>query len=565
MVLASAQSIIYYQGLGRSEIDSDHIEGEFMDDDTVSDRRDLNGRFLFDLGINVEPGKQLRATAVLRLNNTFGGFYSQGSNLEFRQILLQGVLAEKFNYQIGDMDLKLTPYTLFNDNENYYEFESDLFGIRRDVVNYENFNNGNNWRLQGIQSSTTLKYDKVVEKVFVNAFGTRVRRSNITTTPDRLLLGGNVAITQSDFFSLGLNTVNMLDVVGTSNDTSLTYENHVHTANFALNKTVADIPLALIGEFGLSKTNIQNATADLDSTKNGDFYDIAITADIKKINTRIALSYRSVNDAFISPGAQSRRILSGPQNMYFTPTTLFTAGLNGSGLRNQTLYDRITDENMFNQSLSPTLMHYNPAYNNVTPYGVATPNRKGLSFDVNHGNKDSLLFAHVHADLLSETIGEGQSERRNFTAIEGGLLLNVSKLIQTKRLLALSSGFKLEQTKRASNTTSVDLSSTLLDVGLAVETFKKLDLLLGLKTVSASGNEYYNLRGADLNDISNYIALDMDFKETVSALGLRYRFSDVSFFTLNANLISFDEKQDDLYAKRDYTISQYYFNFTVKF
>lgn len=565
MLSASAQDIIYYEGQGRSEIDSDTFGGDFIDNDSTSTRRDLNGRFLFDLGINIEPNKDFRATTLLRFNNAFGGFYSEGSSLEFRQILLQGVLADKFNYQIGDMDLQLTPYTLFNNDEIYNEFESDIFALRRDVMNYENFNVDNNWRMQGIQTNTTLKFDKTVDKIDINVFGTRVRESDIATTPDRLFMGGNVNITQSKAFELGLNAANMFDVVGTSNDTATTYVNSVYTAKFKVNHTLGNIDLSLLGELGTSKLNLENVEAKIDSTQNGGFYDIGILADLKDFNTTIKVSYRMVNDEFNSPGAQSRRIYSGPQHAFLATPNIFANGLNGLATRNQTLFDRISDQGFYNQSLSPTLMNYNPAYNNVTPYGQATPNRQGVTIDIEHGNKDSLLFAHLTTDILSETIGEGMVEKRNFTSIKGGFLLNINQLIGSKKLLALNSGFKIEKTTRDAGFTSINLSSTLLDLGLAIETFDKLDLLIGLKSLTANGNEYYNTRISDFNDISSIDLIEMDFTETMTGLGLRYRFSDKSFFTINADIISYKENMSDVYADRDYKINQYYFNYTVRF
>lgn len=233
--------------------------------------------------------------------------------------------------------------------------------------------------------------------------------------------------------------------------------------------------------------------------------------------------------------------------------------------RSQNLFDRVSDQSLYNQSLSPTLMDYNPAYNNATPYGRATPNRNGISIDLKSGNRDSLYFVHVKADLLKEGVGEGIEETRNFTGIGGGFVFNVNKLLDFDKRIVLSTGFKMETTTRDAGAASVDLSSTLIDLGLSVEVVKDLDIIIGLKQFSANGNEYYNTRSQFVNEILVYNPIEMNFAESITGFGLRYRFSNYNFITVNADFISFDEKNEDINPNRDYNMKQVYFNYTVKF
>ena len=563
ILYASAQDVLYYKGMGRAEISNDHLDSSapFMENDSTTERRDLNGRFVFDLGINVEPNKELRAIALLRLTNQFGGFYSQGSNLEFRQILLQGVLADKFNYQVGDMDLELTPYTLYNNDEIYNEFESDIFAIRRDVMNYENFNNGSKWRMQGMQTNTTLKFNKAIESISLNGFGTRVKKTNFIDTPDRLFMGGDIAIKQSDLLEIGANAVNLFDVVGTTNDILYSYNNSVISGDYSIQYDLDSNNFKLIafGEFGASKFSYEKVSTDETYTTDGAFVDLGLTAKSKKYNSEVTVSYRSVNNSFNSPGAQTRRIYAAGN------PGLFPTGLNGNLSRSQNLFDRVSDQSLYNQSLSPTLMDYNPAYNNATPYGRATPNRNGISIDLKNGNRDSVYFVHLKADLLKEGVGEGIEETRNFTGIGSGFVFNVNKLLDFNKRIVLSTGFKMETTTRDAGAASVDLSSTLIDLGLSVEVVKDLDIIMGLKQFSAKGNEYYNTRSQFVNEILVYNPIEMNFAESVTGFGLRYRFSNYNFITVNADFISFDEKNEDINPNGDYNMKQVYFNYTVKF
>src|SRR6185437_3065995 len=160
--ISEAQTV-YFNGLGRALVTSDGSKGSIYDTtsaqnpnnvhgshaDTASPKRGVGGYTIFDLGVNAQPNETLRASAIFRIKNVFGGFYGDGSFITFRQLRLDGIISKVVKYEIGDIDLGLTPYTLYNFDESYHDYEADVFAIRRSVVHYENFNFGNKWRLQG--------------------------------------------------------------------------------------------------------------------------------------------------------------------------------------------------------------------------------------------------------------------------------------------------------------------------------------------------------------------------------------------------------------------------------
>src|SRR5690606_26351041 len=122
---AEAQGV-YFNGLGRAIVTNDNLSGLALDSDSIGsipdskhDRKGTGGYTLFDLGINAQPSENLRANAILRVRNEFGGFYGDGSFLEFRQLRLDGILNKVVKYEIGDIDLSMTPYTLYNFSEMY--------------------------------------------------------------------------------------------------------------------------------------------------------------------------------------------------------------------------------------------------------------------------------------------------------------------------------------------------------------------------------------------------------------------------------------------------------------
>lgn len=553
--VAIGQQSIFYTGLGRAELSKDVMneDSEFLKNDSTSDKRDLNGRFLFDLGVNVEPNESLRALAILRVTNEFGGFYSQGSALEFRQIKIEGLIGDKVNYQVGDIDLKLTDYTLINNQENYNEFESDIFKIRRQVSNYENFNVDDNWRLQGLQTNGTLLFDKVLKSADINIFGTRIKKNNFITVPDRILGGGSLKLNQSDTRSIGLNVLSISDVVGTVSDTAVDYTNTVITGSYdigLLNKE--NLSLALNGEFGTGLYDYNKIATSQRQKSDDYFYDLG--AGLKASDIKVNAGYRYVGPRFYSPGAQTLRLDNS------ATAGLFPVGEGGLTNRSANIYDRFSDLSLYNKSINPTLMNIASRYSNVSPYGKATPNRQGISLSANKGNKDSLYYVTVSADLLSEAIGVGVSEKRNFTAIYGGGQLNLGSMIGLENDFSIQAGVKMESTTRG-GTANVDLQSLLIDVGAQYELVNKLDVLIGLKMLSASGREY-STSWNEFNEIQTYGVDDIDVMESVMALGLRYRFSNYNFFTMNGNLV---KMIDNLSTNLNYDFSQLYFNYTLMF
>jgi len=560
---AEAQGV-YFNGLGRAIVTNDNLKGLALDPDSVNstpdsqnDRKGTGGYTLFDLGINAQPGENLRASAILRVRNEFGGFYGDGSFLEFRQLRLDGILNKVVKYEIGDIDLSMTPYTLYNFSEMYHDYEADVFAIRRSIVQYENFNFGNNWRVQGFHANSALKFEKGIEKFAISAFATRTRRTNFADLPDRLLVGGDIDVVQSKFINVGFNYVKFFDVVNTAPASTVKdFDNNVITGDFALKYEIAEkVGLSLYGEFGGSK--FQYDTAGTAVTKNDNFYDLGVSAKYLPLGIKVFANYRNVGAYFSSPSAQTRRINdNGLVNLF--PTI----GNNVSLDRQPILFDRITEEGLRNKTIQAGLMSYLPQYNAITPYGVATPNRKGITAGVSAGGEDKIYTADVIVDLLNEVSGEGTSigdNKRSFLGAKGGASLSINKIIGFEKALVLSGGFRYEKVERAAN--SIDFSSMLLDAGLTVEVYKQLDLLAGYKSLSAQGNEFISIRDA-YNLIVGYQAFNIDTQQDILSFGMRYRFSKNTYFTLQGLWVNYDDVVSKL---NNYEINQVFLGYTMVF
>ncbi|GIR12388.1 MAG: hypothetical protein CM15mP23_09630 [Cryomorphaceae bacterium] len=69
-------------------------------------------------------------------------------------------------------------------------------------------------------------------------------------------------------------------------------------------------------------------------------------------------------------------------------------------IRPPSVFDLVTDEQLYNQDLSSTLMVFNPIYSNILPYGDATPNRTGIYLKAKIDNKNKVVVSKINAGFL---------------------------------------------------------------------------------------------------------------------------------------------------------------------
>lgn len=533
----SAQQTVYYSGVGRALFSN---EGLVDKSNNLSKLKASGGYTMFDLGIYAEPDEVLRASVILRQRTEFGGFFDNGSSLQFRQMQLEGLIAKKVKYEIGDIYIDHTKYTLWNEASGNNEFESSLFSLRRDIAHYENFIIDNKWRMQGVNTSAKVNFEKGIESIDMRVYGGRTRPTNFSTIPDRYFYGGKVDVRQSKYFRIAGNVAGISDIVGTVEDTQVEYENMVYTTDFEFNIEKGEkLAFAVKGETGASTFSLSRFADTVSNSFSDFFYDLGAEAKYKPLNLTLGLSYRDVGFNFNSPMAQSRR-MAAPGDLAIT---YFPTLNDDVTARPYTLYDGFAQENnMYNQSISTTLMNYYIQYDLVEPYGNATPNRKGFTVNAKIGEAEKLFRANVELDVLTEGVSEGDTltqAKRNFTKLQGGFVLNINQLIGFEKTIALTSGIRLENSTR-DGATPINLSSSLIDAGLDVEVFKKLHLLTGVKMFKVKGTEAQTGRD-ELNQIVSFTAVDFDETQNVCALGLTYDFDKKAYFSLQSNWVNYNE------------------------
>ena len=510
--------------------------------DTLHTDNISQGSLLVDLGIHVNPDKNTQVSTILRLKSDLGGFYGSGNTAAIRQIFVRGIVGKFLNYHVGDIFMKMTPYTMFNSDAELSVNEAAVFkNLRNDYVYYDNFNKGNSWWQQGAHTNFAVGFNsKFLQSIKVDGFFLRNRMA-VGPQPTRFHAGGRLMLVQSSKFYLGGNYLNLYDV-GSSvgpKATTISVRNPVHTYEtelIAVNNN--KYALQLNAEVGFSQLNFVNdplAPKDVNGkfTKlNGNFIDAAVTGKLKPAHLKLKVGYSYTSPRFYSSAAQTKRI-----DYSKTPTVFPVYGNNPFQPVNRTIgaYDIVRDPSIYNQKITPILMQYNPAYGNATPYGKATANRMGLNMELNY--KDSLERVNIDfaGAYLTEAVGTDlYNSKRKFLVASVCADVYLNKFVNFEKKILIHGGAKMENTDRHGDSTlNVNLHTQVYDGGVEIELVKKLDLLFGLKVLNAKGSENYAIRNS-YNEITGYNVTsyrNMNFQQTMMGYGLKYRFSKLSYLT----------------------------------
>jgi len=595
-VLSSfGQQVVTFTGYGRAQVDNnqfivgdttDRLTGQKQKNNNKEVGKSTRGYTLFDLGINASPNENFKASVILRLRNEFGGFFGNGSSFNFRQMRLEGKIAKVVKYEIGDIDLGLTKYTLFNANDTWCDYESDIFKLRRDIVNYENFYNDNKWRLQGINLNTSIKFKKGIDKLGVQVFGTRTRPSNFFSSSDRFLFGGRVEVLQGKFFDLGFNSITLQDAAGTSLNSQFVYANSNNTVNGNIRADFGGIQAGVEGEFGFSnfKVDTMIKVGEMSNLRksNDMFYDANAFVKYKPLGIKFFAGYKQVGVDYYAPGAQTLRIYNHPELSGVNNASINPNYVNGGGVRAINLYDRFTQESLggiYNNSIQATLLAYLPQFNNATPYGDATANRKGFYAGLTAKDSAGIYDISVKYQGLQEISSEGttdSSQVRKFSVITAGGKININKIIKIERGIAVTGGARLESTERGGSS-AVSLKNQLIDAGLELEAFKSFYILAGYKAMTSKGNEYIMGRNAQTNELTAGSSLtainEINLKQSIASFGAKYNFNKNNVFSAQLNFVNnkgIINSADPIgltgvTSNKDYSLTQFYFVYTIRF
>jgi len=538
-------------GLARSFSQSSHLDEE----DTINNDVSQDFNIVFDLAIKGNLNKYVSLYTELRMGSNLEVFDTSSSYLNLRRLLIFGDLNKYFSFEIGDIDLKMTPFTLWNSNQEGNINENVIFSNYRNIQNYENFNNENYWRRQGANLFGNKSFSNK-DSLCYKIFGTREIASNEISIPDVFMYGGDITFF-SEYFSLGINHIDLFtNNKGISLDTNL--HNHVISSKsvFNFNK------LELSSEFGISKLTNYTSTNDSKWT-DGEFMSFDLKTKLSK-NLLFTLNFRSVSDDFSSPGAQTKRI-----NYSMSPS-LFPQVSNSSIGREILASDIVTDISFFrsasfyNRNIDYSLDEFNPIFGVSEPYGVATPNRRGFTSMIEYSDSSNVVYIQGKVSFLNDLTGEGVLNKRKYSSLSIASNIFINKILDYKKVILLNGGFHYSNSQRNHSpeifVQNVDFDNSILDLGLDLEIIKDFHLLYGHKSINSKGLDYLSVRDNNFA-ISSFNKLEIDMNHRVNSIGLKYDFTKRSSLLLNYQNVRCNYEISNL----SFVINQFFILAQIKF
>lgn len=537
---------INFVGGARSLLNANTISVSDSLPDTVSVKKNNGGYAIMDMGLLIKPNKNTEIMGMFRIRNEFGGFWGSGVSFDVRQLWLKGVVANALRYQLGDINLKQTPFTLYNHHADQIDSLPAIFDLQRNIVSYDRFYTKNNsWRMQGANVDFGLNFSKIIKELNFSGLITRLNATNFSNIPDRLMAGGSVNVVQSKYFEIAYNVNSVFDVKGTILDSNI-FKNTVSTFDWKIKKEINGNLIALGGEAGTSKHYF---SADTLAPNLSDYFVNAFAKYyITKWNVTFTAGYLNVGPDFRSIGAQSKDV------NYNGLPTFFNRYTNAQDIRPITLFDVIGNENIYNRTVTQYMMPISTVFNNVLPFGIATNNRIGGYARVQFKTKNEIA---VNAEYfnLNEIRGQGSFALKKFEVYKAYVLVPINKLIKHSKHISIQFGTTIQNTKRNSSESieNIKLETMQINGGFRWEIFKNFDLLGGYISQNTKGNEFSADRNT-YNEITYFNIANYNLNQQILAGGIRYNFGVNTHLTL---LYQSNKYQDKLGNNASFEIKQF--------
>jgi hypothetical protein len=546
---------VWVSGNARSVMYDDRFNNR-TENDTTTARNLQSGHAMVDLGVNIKPNESTFIHSMVRVRNDYGGFWGSGVSFDIRQLYIRGVIAKAINYQLGDIDYKLGQYTFSNNRPLIHQQAGLLTQVPLDQVQYDLFYfPENTWRQQGAAIDFALQFRKYLQEIEFHAFTTRVRPTNFADLDDRLFSGGSLKVLQSKHLHIGAQFANLYDYAGTSNNASF-LRNPVMTATAEWHQKIAKTDLKLAVEAGRSTLRWEGNEAA--PVLEDYFYDARVRAGWKKTGVAVEAGYRNVGPNFRSAGAQTMQINFARSNQAYQRYG------NAQTLRQISMLDLYRDPSLYRTQITHGLADYDPRYDNATPYGVATPNRRGLSLEAEYEDVKKRWLVSFDGAALQNVVGEGTEALKRFNTGSLYAEIRLNELLgMSKRKIWISARTGLQNTTRTGNADyeSVDLATRFNRLNITATLFGDFDFIAEYNTWKTNGFDQRAIRNqySQIIDFSEY---NINYNEQIFGAGVQYAFTEKSKLHIMWQAFNWD---DSLERTQSYTISTWTVFFTMKF
>ncbi len=545
---------VTFFGAARAQFYSDSYAPSIAD--TVTAAKLNSGNVLADLGMKVQANKQMEILAQVRVRNDYGGFWGSGVSFDVRQLYVRGLVANRVRYHLGDFNYKMSPYTFWNNDQELLSFATTGLQQQWGVLNYDHFyNNDHSWRQQGAAADVTFLFSKWLESLSLKTMTSRIRSTDFANTPDRLFSGATADFKVNKLWSADVLYTNTYDLKGTSNNTTL-MRIPVVTSSVQYQNVFGNSKLSLKAEKGWS--HLYHDNPGVLEHKKGQFVHVNGIWSMENKGLTMDVSWNRVDANFRSPGAQTKRL-----NFGGVPSAFERVG-NDQVLRGLNSLDLMRESSLYNMQLQTTLMDYRMEYDNITPYGAATPNRQGVDVKLNYKKENSPFDVSLIYYQGQETRGEGTQVARSFQ--RQSLRVGYESAHDEKSddsYVSIQVQYRNDNTRRdlPEILPQVDWNNQVLSSSLDLHWNKRWVTNLGWQSVQFKGGEVQSVR--DFNgEIINFRPYVQDGSEQMLNLGMTYHFSKQSF--LSAQWNSF-HRQDELVSATDYRWKQWTLLYVMNF
>ena len=130
-LFAQQKKTIDFIGGARSYMSNSAINVQDSLPDTTTLKRNTGGYALIDMGVNIRPNDKTEIMGMFRIRNEYGGFWGAGVSFDVRQLWLKGIIGNVLRYQLGDLNLKQTPFTLYNNRVQLMDSLPSIFQLQQ--------------------------------------------------------------------------------------------------------------------------------------------------------------------------------------------------------------------------------------------------------------------------------------------------------------------------------------------------------------------------------------------------------------------------------------------------
>lgn len=542
---------LWLSSYSRGVIYSDDFSTQGQND-TVTARKTQSGHALVDLGLHVAPNENLEVHGMLRVRNDFGGFWGSGVTFDLRQLWVRGVIGDILRYQLGDIDYRMTPYTFRNEDEWILSGTSTVTETSLDMLRYDIFQGDQEtWRQQGVALDFGFQFKRYVDAIDLSMFATRVNSAD-QGGHDRIYGGGMADLQLLKDWRLRYHYANLFDIAETSTE-PVTLVNPVQSVGLNWAKPFGDWSLFAEMEAGISRLEWQGD--DMAPVLEDGFSDFSGGFFHRPSRVKVRLGWRQVGANFRSAGAQTKRI------RFERAPQAYQRYTNDQILRGLSTYDLLRDGTLYNTQLEAGLMQFDPKYGNALPYGLATPNRRGVTARVDWTSTNDAINLGGRFSMLNDIAGQGTDQLRTFNLMQVDGSLHLDKYFGWERKLELSALWSMEATSRDGDPAfeTSDLTNNLINIFAEWEFYDMLSLLAEFRTYSSSGRDQYARRN-EYSEVIDFVEVNHDANEALLGGGLQYRFDEKIAVQLFYQRFQWEDTALDLPA---YDWDNWQFNFIM--